>query len=178
MTGSWCSFSESDHGRTIGAAAWNPALLKSNTKHASPETLERYLEGDWPSTASVQRRFGSWNRMIDQAELPKNELDRHAPKRAAGDQDGLPIWTGWEMIGPMRERAGIASHAELARRAGLAWGTARAIEVGEQTNPSLRVFLALAVALEVRPALLAHRSVSSSPPERERTTADRRRTAP
>lgn len=143
------------YGETPAATSWSPANLKRNAKgEGDPELMERWLDGEWPSTPTVQRRFGSWNAMIDRAELPRNELDRHLPKRAEGDLEHLPVWTGWEMIGSMRERAGIATPAELGRRAGVAWLTVANLERGRSQNPSLRVFLAVAVGLGVPPAAL------------------------
>jgi DNA-binding XRE family transcriptional regulator len=137
---------------TPAASSWSPAQLKS--KDPDPKVLERWLDGEWPGTTTVVRRFdGSWNKMLDAAGLPHNAHSRGA-KRAVNDHAGLPLWTGWDLIEGFRSRAGIPSQAELARRANVSVGTVRGLETGAKDNPTLRVFLAIAVALHVPPAAM------------------------
>lgn len=142
------------YGTSPTTTDWNPAMLRA--KGGSPEALERYLDGTWPSTATVVRRFGTWNKMLDEAGLPRNDdkVGRQRTRREPDDLDGLPVWTGWELVSGFRERAGLRTQSDLAREAGVAWGTVQRIEQGRAPNPSLRIFLALAVALRVQPAAL------------------------
>jgi DNA-binding Xre family transcriptional regulator len=143
------------YGTSPTSTDWNPAMLRK--KGGDPEALERYLDGNWPSTATVLRKFdGSWRKMLDAAGLPHNDekVGQQRTRRSSDDLAALPIWTGWELVGGFRERARIASHADLARRAGLSWATVRNIEQGNAPNPTLRVFLAIAVGLNVQPAAL------------------------
>lgn len=158
------------YGSTPEADDWSPALAKSNAREPDPEKSQRWLAGDWPSTATVQRKFGSWNAMVDAAQLPRNEPDRSKPKRVAGEMDRLPEWTGWELIPSYRARAGIASAAELARRAGLAFGTVREVEQGRHSNPTIRVILALAHGLGVPPAALLETRTTQEDPHGDDNT--------
>lgn len=152
------------YGTSPTSSDWNPATLRK--KGGDPEALERYLDGNWPSTATVLRKFdGSWNNMLDAAGLPRNDakVGQQRTRREPDDLAALPVWTGWELVGGFRERARIASHADLARRAGLSWATVRNIEQGKAPNPTLRVFLAIAVGLDVQPAaLLEYRQADES----------------
>lgn len=142
------------YGESPTVSDWNPALLRA--RGGRPDALARYLDGDWPSTATVQRRFGSWNAMLAAAGLPDNEDKRghKLTERDAEDRDGLPVWAGWELVAPYRVRAGLPSIADLARAANLNWITARNVERGDSRNPTIRVVLALAQGLRVRPEAL------------------------
>lgn len=142
------------YGTSPTATDWNPAMLRK--KGGDPEALERYLDGNWPSTPTVVRRFGRWNKMLEAAGLPDNEHKRghQRTSREESDLAGLPEWVGWELIPGYRQRAGLRNQTDLARAAGVSWGTVQRIEQGRAGNLGLRVFLAIAVALEVPPAAL------------------------
>lgn len=143
---------------------WNPALLRA--KDVDPVALERYVDGEWPSTATVMRRFGTWRTMLEAAGLPANDDKVGRQRRMRGHSaDGLPEWLGWELVHGYRERARIATYADLARRSHLAVGTVSRIERGALNNPPLRVFLALAVGLDVRPAALLEYRTDNGEPE-------------
>lgn len=94
--------------------------------------------------------------MLAAAGLPDNEDKRghKLTERDAEDRDGLPVWAGWELVAPYRVRAGLPSIADLARAANLNWITARNVERGDSRNPTIRVVLALAQGLRVRPEAL------------------------
>lgn len=141
-------------GMSPTATDWNPALLRR--KDGSPEVLERYVSGDWPSTATVVRHFGSWSAMLAAGDLPDNEGKRghKTSERDAEDRDGLPEWGGWELVAPYRERANLPTIADLARASQLNWITVRNVERGDSRNPTIRVVLALAHGLGVRPEAL------------------------
>jgi DNA-binding XRE family transcriptional regulator len=142
------------HGSSPTATDWNPAMLRA--KGGRPDALERYLDGDWPSTPTVLRHFGQWSAMLTAAGLPDNEAKRghKTREREPDDLAGLPEWDGWELIEPYRQRAGMANTTDLARAAGLNWITVRNVERGESRNPTIRVVLALARGLGVRPEAL------------------------
>lgn len=142
------------YGTSPTATDWNPAMLRA--KGGRPDALERYLDGNWPSTPTVLRHFDSWNAMLAAAGLPDNEAKRgrKMSERDAEDRDGLPEWAGWELIAGYRERAGLPSITDLARASGLNWITVRNVERGDSRNPTIRVVLALAQGLRVRPEAL------------------------
>jgi transcriptional regulator with XRE-family HTH domain len=63
----------------------------------------------------------------------------------------LPEWTGWELVRGYRERAGLTQD-QLTDRTGLSHNYYTAIERGQQTNPSVRVVLAISKGLALPPA--------------------------
>jgi DNA-binding XRE family transcriptional regulator len=148
------------YGDPPAAIDWNPAGIKGRTvgegrAERREEMLGRWLSGDWPSLATVQRLFGSWNAFLMEAGYPPRKPGDERPsdhQRRVGIGH-LPEWTGWGIVSSYRQRMGL-SQAQLADRAGLSVEYIGFIERGRQTNPSVRVLLALARALTVQGAVL------------------------
>jgi DNA-binding XRE family transcriptional regulator len=133
------------------AINWNPAGLKQRGRE---HLLEAWASDDWPSLATVQRLFGSWNAFMAAAGYtPRLKNEQRGPGGAGKGLDHLPEWHGWQMLAGYRDRAGLSQHA-LADRAQLSIEYVGFIERGKQTNPSVRVLLALARALDVSASVL------------------------
>lgn len=140
------------YGRPPAAADWNPAQARA--QGSRPEVIERWLAGDWPTTSTVLRRFASWNTFIEAAGFEGRtgpELAADAtPREGEGAHAGhLPEWGGWRQLADMRDRLDF-TQARLAREAGLSSSYLAMIEQGRQTNPGIRVLLAIATGLGVR----------------------------
>ena len=149
------------YGEPPAALEWNPAGIRARTEgpdrvERRQQMLGRWAAGDWPSLATVQRLFGSWNAFLLEAgwepRVPGEER-RGARSGAGKGLEHLPEWTGWGMVGLYRQRAGVSQTA-LALKAGISIEYVGYIERGKQTNPSVRVLLALAQALSVPAAVL------------------------
>lgn len=143
------------YGRPPSALDWNPAMARRSKLE---DKIERYYEGDWPPYGTVTRHFPRWNAMIaaagfDPREPGANEATGGGAREGEEKFDRLPVWTGWQLIRPLRDRLGLTQHA-LASNAGLSENYVTAVERGAQTNPSIRVLLALSAALGVGPRAL------------------------
>lgn len=145
-------------GQAPAAIDWAPSEMKLKGRE---HLLERWTSGDWPSQATVKRYFGTWNDMLHRADLPVRATNQggRGPRRT--DFEGLPVWEGWTAIGALRTGQGLRK-VEVARRSGLNYKTVLAIEAGQQTNPTVRVLLALAHGLAIDGATLLDRT---SPPD-------------
>lgn len=156
------------HGAPPSAMDWNPTLAK---RQKAQEKIERFYEDEWPSFASVRRHFDTWNSMIaaagfDPREQGANDASYASTPTPEGDQWAhLPVWTGWQLVRPLRERLGITQH-RLSTASGLNNTYLRAIEQGKQSNPSIRVVLALSRALGVGPRALME--VAAGDPDQPR----------
>lgn len=143
---------EAEHGEPPAAINWNPAAMRQRNRE---HLLAAWAEGDWPSLATVQRLFGSWNAYLAAAGYePRTKADpaNRGPGGRA-DWTALPEWHGWEVVGVYRDRLGL-SQARLAERAKVSIEYLGHIERGRQTNPSVRVLLGIARALSVPGAVL------------------------
>jgi transcriptional regulator with XRE-family HTH domain len=67
--------------------------------------------------------------------------------------DHLPEWEGWHLVHAYRDQRGL-SQTRVAERAGISYEYFRMIERGAQTNPGVRVVIAVARALTLPPGAL------------------------
>lgn len=139
------------YGRPPAAADWNPA--QARRQGSKPETIERFLAGDWPQYSTAMRHFPSWNAMIEQAGYEGRDGPEEQSAGGGAGADHLPPWAGWEHIAHLRERLRITQD-QAAHAAGISMTYYVAVERGQQTNPSVRILLALAKGLGVRPEAL------------------------
>lgn len=140
------------YGEPPAAINWNPAGMRQRKRE---HLMARWLEGDWPSLRTIVRLFGSWNAFMAEAGFaPRDGSDptRRGPG-GPGRLERLPLWTGWNMVGGYRERIGL-SQARLAEQSGISVEYLGFIERGQQTNPSVRVVVALGLALGIGPRAL------------------------
>lgn len=140
------------HGSPPAAINWNPSAMRQRGRE---HLLPAWLEGDWPSLATIQRLFGSWNAYVLQAGYEPREKADPENRGPGGPLDSgrLPVWTGWQFLAHHRDRAGLSQGA-LAERAGISIEYYGYIERGRQTNPSVRVLLAVGLALGIGPRAL------------------------
>jgi hypothetical protein len=97
------------YGDPPAAIDWNPAGIKGRTvgegrAERREEMLGRWLSGDWPSLATVQRLFGSWNAFLMEAGYPPRKPGDERPsdhQRRVGIGH-LPEWTGWGIVSSYR----------------------------------------------------------------------------
>jgi DNA-binding XRE family transcriptional regulator len=150
------------HGEPPAAINWNPAGMKATRRE---HLMEAWEDGEWPSLRTVIRLFGSWNAFLTEAGFtPRDGSDpaRRGPGAPSGPKlERLPLWTGWTMVGGYRDRIGV-SQARLAEQVGISVDYLGFIERGQQTNPSVRVVVALGLALGVGPRALIEFDVGRS----------------
>lgn len=135
------------------AIDWNPSAMKQRGR---THLLDRWNDGDWPSVRTVIRLFGTWNSFLMRAGYPPRlqaDPERRGPGGAGKGLDHLPEWVGWRAVSAYRDQRGL-SQDKLAKRANISLDYYRAVEKGEQTNPGVRVVIAIARALTVRPSEL------------------------
>jgi DNA-binding XRE family transcriptional regulator len=137
------------YGEAPAADDWRPWQARARNPDAD---VSRWSEGDWPSYHSATRPFGGWFEMLAAAGLEPKE-PRDDDKGGARRTEEMPEWTGWHLIAPLRERAGL-SIAQAALRAGMLWPNWSQLEKGKRPNPTIRTVLAVAQGLGVRPGVL------------------------
>jgi DNA-binding XRE family transcriptional regulator len=136
------------YGEPPSMAQWSPTTLRDRGR---PEEIENYLSGNWPSAGTVRNHFGSWLAGLTAAGFePKPAGGAATP--AVGERD-LPEWTGWQLVHGFRSARGLTL-GELARRAKVSYATVSQMESGAKQNPQVRVLIAVAQGLGVRPAAL------------------------
>lgn len=141
------------YGEPPAAIDWNPAAMRQRNRL---EHLDRWNAGDWPSQRTITRLFGSWNHFLVEAGfVPRLGSDpaRRGPGGAGKGLDHLPEWQGWQIVGAYRDQRGL-SQTKVAERAGISYEYFRMIERGAQTNPGVRVVIAVARALTLPPGAL------------------------
>jgi DNA-binding XRE family transcriptional regulator len=141
------------YGEPPAAIDWNPAGMRQRHRL---EHLDRWAEGDWPSQRTITRLFGSWNHfMVEAGFAPRLGSDpaRRGPGGAGKGLDHLPEWEGWHLVHAYRDQRGL-SQTRVAERAGISYEYFRMIERGAQTNPGVRVVIAVARALTLPPGAL------------------------
>lgn len=139
------------YGEPPTAIDWNPSAMRQRGRE---ELLDRWNDGDWPSQRTIVRLFGSWNKfMVEAGFTPRLQAASHGPGGAGKGLDHLPLWEGWQIVGAYRDQRGLTQTA-VAKRAQISYEYFRSIEVGKQTNPGVRVVIALARALTLPPAAL------------------------
>jgi DNA-binding XRE family transcriptional regulator len=139
------------YGRPPAAIDWNPSMAAA--QGSRQENIERYHAGDWPGYSTAMQYFANWNAMIEAAGFQGRTKPELRGPEAGGDHSHLPTWDGWEHLRHLRERQ-HTTQTRAANAAGLSHTYWAAIEQGRQTNPSIRVILALAKGLGVRPEAL------------------------
>jgi DNA-binding XRE family transcriptional regulator len=140
-------------GEPPAAIDWNPSAMRQRGR---THLLDRWNDGDWPSVRTIIRLFGTWNRFLVAAGYPPRLLANPAnrgPGGAGKGLDHLPEWVGWRAVSSYRDQRGL-SQDKAAKRANISLDYFRAVEKGEQTNPGVRVVIAIARALTVRPSEL------------------------
>lgn len=141
------------YGDPPAAIDWNPAAMRQRNRL---QLLDRWNDGDWPSVRTVIRLFGTWNRFLVAAGFPPRlfaDPAKRGPGGAGKGLDHLPEWEGWRTVGSYRDQRGLSQH-KIAERAGISYEYLRMIETGKQTNPGVRVLIAIARALTLRPSEL------------------------
>lgn len=141
------------YGEPPAAIDWNPAKMRQRGRL---EHLDRWTEGEWPSERTIGRLFGSWNQfMVEAGFTPRLGSDpaRRGPGGAGKGLDHLPEWEGWHLVHAYRDQRGLSQTA-IAKRAGISYEYFRMIERGAQTNPGVRVVIAVARALTLPPGVL------------------------
>lgn len=145
------------YGRPPAAIEWNPAMVRA--RHSTPEQkakgeemLARWASEDWPSAFTVRRYFGNWTNFMTACGWEPRQ-GPEIPRTEHRDLERLPTWGGWRLTSGYRQRLGI-SQSRLAEVSGISSEYISFIERGKQTNPTIRILLALAHGLQVPAAYL------------------------
>lgn len=136
-------------GRPPKVEDWHPKMAMDRGR---PEAAELFYAGDWPHYSLVRYHFANWKLFMQACGFePRTRPD--APNTIGMDVDRWPSWNGWEWLAGHRSSKGL-SQARLARLSGVSTNYVGDIENGKQTNPTVRVLLAISKALGVPPGAL------------------------